>query len=249
VGDLRAARRPAGPHRYGSSSPGPHSATIDNCTESADEHDRSDRRHRKARRAFALLAAVTSRIRRAKRLIGVPFTSERTGCRLPPFSTVLEEHGAALLRFCLAQTGSRHGEDVFQETMISALRAYNTVRDPSAVKAWLFSIAARKAIDAHRATARAPIPLAEIDVPEQEAAAPDLEIWDEVARLPGKQRQSVALRFLGELSHREIAEVMQISEAAARRNVFEALNRLRGDLAQTALARNPDQPSNGEMTP
>ena len=90
-------------------------------------------------------------------------------CRLPPFSRVLEEHGAALLRFCLAQTGSRHGEDVFQETMISALRAYDTVRDPSAVKAWLFSIAARKAIDAHRATARAPIPLAEIDVPDQDA--------------------------------------------------------------------------------
>ena len=42
--------------------------------------------------------------------------------------------------------------------MISALRAYDTVRDPRAVKAWLFSIAARKAIDAHRATARAPIP-------------------------------------------------------------------------------------------
>jgi RNA polymerase sigma factor (sigma-70 family) len=179
----------------------------------------------------------------------VLFTSERTGCRLPPFSTVLEEHGAALLRFCLAQAGSRHGEDVFQETMISALRAYDTIRDPSAVKAWLFSIAARKAVDAHRATARAPVPQAEIDVPEQEAGPPDVEIWDEVARLPDKQRQAVALRFLGELSHREIAEVMQISEAAARRNVFEGLKRLRGDLAQTALARNPDQPSNGEMTP
>jgi len=180
----------------------------------------------------------------------MPSATERTACRLPPFSQVLEEHGVALLRFCLAQAGSRHGEDVFQETMISALRAYDTVRDPSAVKAWLFSIAARKAIDAHRANARAPVPLAEIDVPDQDAASsPDLEVWADVARLPDKQRRSVALRFLGDLSHREIATVMQISEAAARRNVFEGLNRLRGDLASTALARNPDQPSNGEMTP
>jgi RNA polymerase sigma factor (sigma-70 family) len=192
---------------------------------------------------------VTSQICRAERLSGVPFTTDRTSCRLPPFSQVLEEHGAALLRFCLAQTGSRHGEDVFQETMISALRAYDTVRDPSAVKAWLFSIAVRKAIDAHRVTARAPVALAEIDVPDQDDASPDLEVWADVARLPDKQRQSVALRFLGDLSHREIAKVMQISEAAARRNVFEGLNRLRGDLAPTALARKPDQPSNGEMTP
>jgi RNA polymerase sigma factor (sigma-70 family) len=143
-----------------------------------------------------------------------------------------------LLRFCLAQAGSRHGEEVFQETMISALRAYDTVRDPSAVRAWLFSIAARKAIDVHRATARAPVPLAEIDVPDQDDPSPYLEVWDDVARLPDKQRRAVALRFLGDLSHREIAQVMQISEPAARRNVFEGLNRLRGDLEPTALARN-----------
>jgi RNA polymerase sigma factor (sigma-70 family) len=192
---------------------------------------------------------VISQICRAKRPIDVPFVSDRSTRWLPPFSQVLEEHGAALLRFCLAQAGSRHGEDVFQETMISALRAYDTVRDPSAVKAWLFSIAARKAIDAHRANARAPIPLAEIDVPDQDAASPDLEVWDDVARLPDKQRQAVALRFLGDLSHREIANVMRISQAAARRNVFEGLNRLRSDRGTTALTRNPDQPSNGEMTP
>ena len=79
------------------------------------------------------------------------------------------------------------------------------------------------------------------------ASSPDLEVWADVARLPDKQRRSVALRFLGDLSHREIATVMQISEAAARRNVFEGLNRLRGDLAPIALTRNPDQPSNGEI--
>jgi hypothetical protein len=44
-------------------------------------------------------------------------------------------------------------------------------------------------------------------------------------------------------------KVMQISEAAARRNVFEGLSRLRGDLAPTALARNLAQPLNEETTP
>jgi len=39
--------------------------------------------------------------------------------------------------------------------------------------------------------------------------------------------QPVTLRYLADLSHGEIAEVMQTSEDAARRNVFEGLRRLR----------------------
>jgi DNA-directed RNA polymerase specialized sigma24 family protein len=85
---------------------------------------------------------------------------------------------------------------------------------------------ARKAIDSHRSQARTAEP-----VPDPEPASPSVDavafvddaVWEPVRRLPAKQRQAVTLRFLGDLSHREIAEVMQTSEAAARRNVFEAL--------------------------
>jgi RNA polymerase sigma factor (sigma-70 family) len=153
----------------------------------------------------------------------------------PPFATVLEHHGRALLRFCISQTGPDRGEDVFQETMIAALRAYDTLEDPAAVRSWLFSIAARKAIDSHRAASRAPVPLADpekvsSDRAPDPAEAVDGELWRDVARLPDKQRQAVALRFIADLSHREIGEAMGTSEAAARRNVFEGVRRLRDDL-------------------
>lgn len=153
----------------------------------------------------------------------------------PPFASVLEQHGPALLRFCRSQAGPDRGDDVFQETMLAALRAYDTVRNPSAVKTWLFSIAARKAVDAHRAAARAAVPLADPDVGEG-ASSPAGEdaIWADVARLPDKQRQAVTLRFMGDLTHREIAAVMEISEAAVRRNVFEGLRRLRQELEAPA---------------
>jgi RNA polymerase sigma factor (sigma-70 family) len=149
----------------------------------------------------------------------------------PCFATVLEEHGPMLLRFCRAQAGRNYGDDVFQETMLAALRAYDTVRDPAAVKSWLWSIAARKAIDAHRAAARTATPVAEL---EPTAHAPDPvepDIWDDVALLPPKQRQAVTLRFMADLSHREIADVLRMSEDAVRRNVFEGLRRLRRELA------------------
>jgi RNA polymerase sigma factor (sigma-70 family) len=148
---------------------------------------------------------------------------------LPPFEQVIEVHGQAVLRFCAAQAGSERAEDVFQETMLAALRAYDEVRDAAAIRSWLFSIAARKAVDAHRQRVRSPEPVADLEPPP---AADDAEIRDEglwrlVRSLPDKQRSAIALRYVADLSHREIAEVMQTSEAAARRNVFEGLEQLR----------------------
>ncbi|HET6174134.1 MAG TPA: sigma-70 family RNA polymerase sigma factor [Gaiellales bacterium] len=148
---------------------------------------------------------------------------------LPPFEQVIDLHGPAVLRFCAAQVGSDQAEDVFQETMLAALRAYDELREAAAIRSWLFAIAARKAVDAHRARARAPEPVADLDptAADDGEELPDDGIWLQVRSLPGKQRTAVTLRYLADLSHREIAEVMGTSEDAARRNVFEGLRRLR----------------------
>jgi RNA polymerase sigma factor (sigma-70 family) len=119
--------------------------------------------------------------------------------------------------------------------MISALRAYDSLQKPEAVRSWLFSIAARKAIDSHRAAGRAPVSVPDVEPVAADAGADSAdataqELWKDVARLPDKQRQAVALRFIADLSHREIAQVMGTSEAAARRNLFEGVRRLREDL-------------------
>jgi RNA polymerase sigma factor (sigma-70 family) len=152
---------------------------------------------------------------------------------LPPFEGVIELHGPAVLRFCVAQAGAERGEDVFQETMLAALRAYDELRDPAAIRSWLFSIAARKAVDSHRMRARTPEPVADPE-PQPVDDGPLLEddgIWQLVRSLPAKQRTAVTLRYLADLSHGEIAEVMATSEDAARRNVFEGLRALREQLA------------------
>jgi RNA polymerase sigma factor (sigma-70 family) len=97
------------------------------------------------------------------------------------------------------------------------------------VRAWLFTIARNKAIDEERRAARRPQPEGEVDSWPGEEAADHFEdpVWDEVRALPEKQRVAVTLRFRGDLTHREIGEVMETSEAAARRNVFEGVKTLR----------------------
>lgn len=152
---------------------------------------------------------------------------------LPPFQRVLDEHGPALHRYLLAVAGA-DAEDCFQDTVVAALRAYDGLTHTDQLRAWLFTIASRKAIDAHRSRGRRAVPVA--DVPERGAEDPrpavdgETEVWDQVRRLPAKQQQAVVLRYVADLSHAEIGAVMETSPEAARRNVHEGVKRLREEL-------------------
>jgi RNA polymerase sigma factor (sigma-70 family) len=152
--------------------------------------------------------------------------------RLPPFQTLLDAHAQDVHRFLLATIGPVDADDCYQETWLAALRAYPQVRETSNLRSWLFTIAHHKAIDHVRARARQATPVAEpgdldsAPTAEQPATA-DGDLWSAVAALPDKQRTAVALRFIADSAYAEIAEAMEISEPAARRNVHEGLKRLR----------------------
>ncbi len=152
---------------------------------------------------------------------------------LAPFEQIVEQHGADVWRFCVSQVGRDRADDVFQETMVAALSAYPSLRDPGSVRSWLLRIAARKAVDRYRADARIPVPVAEPDPgPAPERELPDDELWVLVRALPEKQRQAVGLRFLLDQDYVAIGTAMETSPEAARRNVFEALRKLRGRVAE-----------------
>ncbi len=162
---------------------------------------------------------------------------------LPPFEQVVETHGADVWRFAVSQVGLARADDVFQETMLAALSAYPSLRDPGMVRSWLLRIAARKAVDVFRAQSRAPLPVEEPDpgpAPEQELS--DDKLWARVRALPTKQRQAVALRFVVDLDYAGVGAAMDTSPAAARRNVFEALKTLRTDLAGSGGAAGTSPP-------
>jgi RNA polymerase sigma factor (sigma-70 family) len=156
---------------------------------------------------------------------------------LPPFQTLLDDHGRDVHRFLIANVGPVDADDCWQETWLSALRAYPSLASAANLRAWLFTIAHRKVIDHVRARGRRAVPVAEVAElagadPRASPidAVPDDELWASVAHLPDKQRTAVTLRFLADSPYAEIATVMDTSEEAARRNVHEALKRLRKEL-------------------
>ena len=150
---------------------------------------------------------------------------------LPPFQRLLDEHADAVLRYCIATAGPVDGEDVFQETVVAALRAYPRLRHAGNLRGWLLTIAGRKALDHHRARGRRAVPVEDPEPPPRadDKALPDGALWRAVHDLPAKQRGAVLLRFVGDLSHREIATALGSSEDAARRSLSDGLAKLRND--------------------
>ena len=149
---------------------------------------------------------------------------------LPPFETVVAEHGAVVLRVCRAVLGPDDAEDAWSETFLAALRAYPRLRAGSDIRAWLVTIAHRKAIDGYRANRRAPRPVESL--PHEPVTAdvdqvPDEQLLAAVDALPDRQRQVVAYRYLADLSYEAIAEIVGGSLQAARRSAADGIATLR----------------------
>jgi RNA polymerase sigma factor (sigma-70 family) len=157
----------------------------------------------------------------------------------PPFQALIDAHAGAVAAFLRGMLPAADVDDALQETMVSALRAYASFdgRNP---RAWLLTIARRKAIDEHRARSRRPASLAEpeaVPSPAAEGDGYDPVLWARVAGLPPKQRAAVVLRFALDLRYREVGEALDCSEAAARRNVHEAVRTLRTDITSAKEKR------------
>ena len=72
-----------------------------------------------------------------------------------PFADVARDHLDRLYGFCVRLTSNpSDAEDLVQETLIRAMRAYGELRDPSRAKGWLFAIATNARRDLFRAQGR-----------------------------------------------------------------------------------------------
>jgi RNA polymerase sigma factor (sigma-70 family) len=153
---------------------------------------------------------------------------------LPPFQQLLDLYGRDVHRFLVATVGALDADDAYQETWLAALRAYPRLRHDANLRSWVLTVAHRKAIDEFRARRRQPVPAEDLPEPPAPPVArddADGDLWAHVRRLPPKQRTALALRFVADADYQEISAVMGSSEDAARRNVHEALKRLRSEIS------------------
>ena len=142
-------------------------------------------------------------------------------------------HHVVLGRLCMALLGSQaDADEAVQETLLRAHRAMASYRAEGSVKAWLCGIA--RHVCAHMLeTRRKGRELLELVPTEGEARDTFAlrrrarALRDALEKLKPSEREALALRYVADLSHREIAEACGLDEAAARKRVSRALDRLR----------------------
>jgi RNA polymerase sigma factor (sigma-70 family) len=124
-------------------------------------------------------------------------------------------------------------EDLTQLTFERAMRAYGRF-DPrrASESTWLLAIARNALIDHRRRGSRVSSePLDEgllLSVPgPEDAVTAGADLRDALAALPERDREVVALRYGGEMSGAEIAELLELSVANVHQILSRSLRKLR----------------------
>lgn len=150
------------------------------------------------------------------------------------FAQLVESYWERLYRWLYHLTRDRHAaEDLTQESLLRAFTALTSFAPATRFQAWLFRIAHNAWVNANRVRQRVWQTFPE-EVPDQAqgpvASAMSREallaLTKGVGRLPSEFRAAFLLRVEEDLSFREIAEVLQISEETARWRVFKARQKL-----------------------
>jgi RNA polymerase sigma-70 factor (ECF subfamily) len=149
------------------------------------------------------------------------------------FGHIAREHAAGIYRLAFRLSGSdADAQDLAQETFLRAWRGIRSFRGESRVRTWLIRILVNVA--GEKARRKRMVRLTEEagdrgrGDPGEDMARRDLvrRVLGAVHALPRRQREAMLLRVRGELSYRDIGEVMGIRPAVVKLHLVAARKRL-----------------------
>lgn len=157
---------------------------------------------------------------------------------LHEFGALYQRYVTPVFRYLYNRTGNIHeAEDITAQTFLVAYETFNRFRGDGHFSSWLFGIARNKVIDHYRQrkfdisiddTASDQVnvdPLATAIHAEQSALLAKL-----IQTLDEDEQELLRLRFLAEMSFREIAHLLQRNEDAVKKTTYRLLARLQSQL-------------------
>jgi RNA polymerase sigma-70 factor (ECF subfamily) len=143
---------------------------------------------------------------------------------------VFEREYDRLVRSLTVVAGEREvAADAVQESFIRLVHRWDQVGAYDDPVGWVRRVALNQIRDHHRSLGRQAKLLVRM---QQDSSAPDhglatdQELWEQLRMLPYKQRAAIALHYVGDLTAREVAEVMNVSEGTVARHLHRALQTL-----------------------
>lgn len=161
--------------------------------------------------------------------------------RVESFDAFYAREYSSLVAMAFALTGSRaHAEDVAQEAMLTAYRRWDDVSRLDLPAAWVRRVCANTATSLVRrriVEARALVRLRSRPVVVAELDETDGAFWAEVRRLPRRQAQCVALRYVYGCSVAEIAGILGCADGTVKSQLWHARARLAERLGESIEER------------
>lgn len=124
-----------------------------------------------------------------------------------------------------SMTGSRDaGAELAHEAMLRAYRSWSQVGQLDRPGAWVRRVLINLAVDWHRRNGRERRALRRVGQPRPvELADPvSTDFWSAVRALPERQRAAVTLHYLEDMSIREIADVLEVTDGTVKASLFTA---------------------------
>lgn len=150
------------------------------------------------------------------------------------FEQLYRDFGGRIVVTLTRLTGSREdGEDLAQQTFLSAWQSWSSFRGASAPATWIHAIALRTFANWWRLRERRPNEVSEsvgdgyCDAISPLVADPDDELERAIARLPTQMRHAVVLHYLAGYSVSEIAAAFGKAPGTVKAQLYAARAKLR----------------------
>lgn len=144
------------------------------------------------------------------------------------FQMIVEQYSTLLYRLAYSYCGNHaDAEDVLQEVFLSYLCAKPSCSDEIRLRAWLMTVTANKCKDLLRSAWRKNSPLEQYDKEISSLDDMKFDIGDALQKLTPSSRGIVYLFYYEELSTKEIAQMLHLSQTAVRSRLFQARKKLK----------------------
>ena len=162
------------------------------------------------------------------------------------FDEIYRRYAGRLLAYCVQYTKCREdAEEIVQDVFVALWNNRQTIRQEETLQSFLFTISKHRVINAYRSTLNSPVYEDYVDYQNKLSADEDYHrveyeqyvriVKDAIRRLPSTQQRVITLSRFSQLSNKEIAERLSLSEQTVKNQLSIGLKTLRELLAKVLL--------------
>ena len=159
------------------------------------------------------------------------------------FDEIYRLYAGRLLAYCVQYTRCREdAEEIVQDVFVALWNSRRDIRQEETLRSLLFTISKYRVINAYRSTLNSPVYEDYVDYQNDLSVSEDCHpmeyeqyvriVKDTIRRLPSTQQRVITLSRFSQLSNKEIAERLSLSEQTVKNQLSIGLKALREMLAK-----------------